>query len=168
MGVLFGESVRGAAGYAPLVVRVLVGVIMVAHGWQKLQAGPSSFGQALAMLGVPFPILMAYVVTFVELIGGGLLIVGLLSRLAALLLTLDLVVAIILVKVNIGLLSPPDGSGVGAELELALIAGLLVVVLAGPGRGSVDQVLGYEGDLVQEEAPFRGGHRSRRRGTFSR
>ncbi len=162
MGVLFGESVRGAVGYAPLVVRVLVGVIMVAHGWQKLQAGPSSFGQTLAMLGVPFPILMAYVVTFVELIGGVLLIVGLLSRLAAVLLTIDLVVAILLVKVNIGLLSPPDGSGVGAELDLALIAGFLVILLGGPGRLSVDQALGYEGDLVQE-APTRG-----RRGIFSR
>ena len=167
MGVLFGESVRGAAGYAPLVVRVLVGVIMAAHGWQKLQAGPSGFGQALAGLGVPLPELMAYVVTFVELIGGVLLIVGLLSRLAALLLTIDLVVAILLVKVNIGLLSPADGSGVGAELDLALIAGLLVVLLAGPGRLSVDQALGYEVDLV-EEAPSRGGRRSSRRGISSR
>ena len=167
MGVLLGGSVGGAAGYAPLVVRVLAGVIMAAHGWQKLQGGPSGFGQALAGLGVPLPELMAYVVTLVELIGGVLLIVGLLSRLAALLLTIDLVVAILLVKVNIGLLSPADGSGVGAELELALIAGFLVVLLAGPGRLSVDQALGYEGDLV-EEAPTRGRRRSSRRGMFSR
>jgi putative oxidoreductase len=104
---------------------------------------------------------MAYVVTFVELVGGVLLIVGLLSRLAAVLLTIDLVVAILLVKVNIGLLSPAEGSGVGAELELALIAGFLVVLLAGPGRLSVDQARGYEGDLVQE-APARRRHRRRR------
>src|SRR5215203_4355724 len=170
MGVLFGGSVRGAAGYAPLVVRVLAGVIMAAHGWQKLQGGPANFGQALAGLGVPLPTLMAYVVTFVELIGGILLIIGLLSRLAALLLTIDLVMAILLVKVNIGLLSPTDGSGVGAELELALIAGFLVVLLAGAGRVSVDQALGYEGDLV-EEAPTRGrssSSSSSRRGMFSR
>src|SRR5215217_6769710 len=102
------------------------------------------------------------------LIGGILLIIGLLSRLAALLLTIDLVVAILLVKINIGLLSPPDGSGVGTELDLALIAGFLVVLLAGPGRLSVDQALGYAGDLV-EEAPPRGGRRSsRRRGISSR
>ena len=151
------------------MVRVLAGIIMFAHGLQKLQGGPSGFGQGLAQLGVPLPELMAYVVTFVELIGGILLIVGLFSRVAALLLTIDLVVAILLVKVNIGLLSPPDGSGVGAELDLALIAGFLVVLLAGPGRLSVDQVLGYEGDLVQE-APTRGGGGvdSSRRGFFSR
>ena len=147
----------------------MVGVIMTAHGWQKLQGGPSGFGQALGGLGVPLPELMAYVVTFVELIGGVLLIVGLLSRLAALLLTINLVVAILLVKVNIGLLSPADGSGVGAELDLALIAGFLVVLLAEPGRLSVDQALGYEGDLV-EEAPTRGrsSSSSSRRGMFSR
>jgi putative oxidoreductase len=169
MGALSGEPVRGAAGYAPLAVRVLVGVVMAAHGWQKLQGGPANFGQALAGLGVPLPTLMAYVVTFVELIGGILLIVGLLSRLAALLLTIDLVMAIVLVKVNIGLLSPTDGSGVGAELDLALIAGFLVVLLAGPGRLSVDQALGYEGDVVQE-APTRRRRRrsSRRRGIFGR
>src|SRR5215212_2273377 len=169
MGALSGEPVRGAAGYAPLVVRVSGGVVMAAHGWQKLQGGPANFGQALAGLGVPLPTLMAYVVTFVELIGGILLIVGLLSRLAALLLTIDLVMAIVLVKVNIGLLSPTDGSGVGAELDLALIAGFLVVLLAEPGRLSVDQALGYEGDLVQE-VPTRGrsSSSSRRRGMFSR
>src|SRR3954470_17985155 len=150
MGVLFGESVRGTAGYAPLVVRVLVGLIMTAHGWQKLtEFGPANFGdQMLGALGVPLPGVMAFVVTFVELVGGILLIVGLLSRLAALLLTIDLVVAILLVKVNVGLLSGSNGTG--AELDLALIAGFLVVLLAGPGKLSVDHSLGYEEDLVEE------------------
>src|SRR4028118_1282595 len=89
------------ASLAPLAVRVIVGIIiMVAHGLQKLTGGPTNFGQGLAGMGVPLPVLMAYVVTFVELIGGILLIIGLLSRLAALLLTIDLAVTILLVKVN--------------------------------------------------------------------
>ncbi len=135
------------AGLAPLVVRVIVGIIMAAHGWQKLQGGPANFGQGLAGLGVPLPVFMAYVVTFVELVGGILLIVGLLSRLAALLLTINLVMAILLVKVNVGLLSP-EGA-VGAELDLALIAGFLVILLAGPGRLSLDHVLGIESGVVE-------------------
>jgi putative oxidoreductase len=49
---------------------------------------------------------MGYVVTLVELRGGILLIIGPFSRLAALLLTIDLVVAILLMKVNLGFLSP--------------------------------------------------------------
>jgi putative oxidoreductase len=137
------------AGFAPLVVRVIVGVIMAAHGLQKLtEFGPSNFGeQMLGGLGVPLPVFMAYVVTFVEVFGGILLIVGLLSRLAALLLTIDLVVAILLVKVNVGFLS--GSSGTGAELDLALIAGLLVILLAGPGKLSLDHMLGLESDTTQ-------------------
>jgi putative oxidoreductase len=133
---------------APLIVRVIVGIIMAAHGLQKLtQMGPANFGgQLLAGLGVPLPVFFGYVVTFTELIGGILLIVGLLSRLAALALTIDLVVALLLVKVNVGLIAP-QGSGAGAELDLALIAGFLVILLAGPGRLSLDYLLGIEEDV---------------------
>src|SRR5918912_2780991 len=139
---------------ALLVVRLIVGIIILAHGWQKLAViGPASFGQGLAQNGVPLPIFMGYLVTFTEVLGGILLVVGLLSRLAALALTIDLVVAIFLVKINVGLIAP-QGSGAGAELDLALIAGFLVVLLAGPGKLSLDYLLGLEGD-VAEGSPAR-------------
>jgi putative oxidoreductase len=160
MRTLSLSPVARFAGLAPLVVRVIVGVIMFSHGLQKLtQMGPGNFGgQVLAGLGVPLPELMGYVVTFVELVGGILLIVGLFSRIAALLLTIDLVVAILLVKLNVGLIAP-QGSGAGAELDLALIAGLLVILLAGPGKLSVDHTLGLEPDLVADEPTSRRGRR---------
>jgi putative oxidoreductase len=121
---------------------------MFAHGLQKLQGGPANFGGLLSQLGVPALELMAYVVTFVELVGGALLLVGLLSRLSALLLTIDFVVAILLVKLNVGLIAP-QGSGAGAELDLALIAGFLVILLAGPGRFSLDYALGIDRDVAE-------------------
>lgn len=151
------------AGYAPLVARVIVGTIMATHGLQKLSAGPTTVGEReLATLGVPLPVFTAYVVTFVELVGGILLIVGLLSRLAALALTIDRIAALLLGKVYVGriiaylllkinfeLIAPADNR-VGAELDLALIAGFLVIVLAGPGKLSLDYVLGFEKDIVAE------------------
>jgi putative oxidoreductase len=145
------------ASLAPLAVRLITGIIMLAHGWQKLtEMGPGNFGgQMLAGLGVPLPVFMGYVVTFLEIIGGILLIVGFLSRLAALLLTIDLVVAILLVKVNVGFIS--GSSGTGAELDLALIAGFLVILFAGPGRLSVDHALGLEPDIVSEDPSARRG-----------
>ncbi len=76
-----------------------------------------------------------------ELIGGILLVIGLLTRLAALLLAVDLAVAILLVKVNLGLIAE---MGVGAELDVALIAGFLALVFLGPGRLSIDHALGIE------------------------
>ena len=142
------------AEFAPLVVRIIAGIIMATHGFQKLQAGPGNFGRFLAQLGVPLPTLMGYVVTLVELLGGILLIIGLFSRLAALLLTIDLGVAILLVKVNVGLIAPPQ-QGAGAELDLALIAGFLVILLAGPGRVSLDRALGIEEGVAQRSAPPR-------------
>lgn len=148
------------AGLAPLAVRLIVGSIMFAHGLQKLQGGPGNFAQGLAGMGVPLPVLMAYVVTFVEVVGGLLLIVGLLSRLSALLLTINLTVAVLLVKTGVGFLSP-QGGGVGAELDLALIAGLLVILFAGPGRLSVDHALGLEPDVVAEDPSSRRGRRAR-------
>ncbi|QIN83851.1 DoxX family membrane protein [Rubrobacter tropicus] len=135
----------GLAGLAPLVVRIIVGTIMAVHGFQKLVGGPANFGAFLQQLGVPAPTLMAYVVTFVELVGGILLILGLFSRLAALLLTINLTVAILLVKLDVGLIAPADQPGVGYELDLALIAGFLVILFAGPGPISIDRILGLDG-----------------------
>jgi putative oxidoreductase len=132
------------AGLAPLAVRVILGIIMIAHGAQKLEMGPANFGQKLAGIGVPFPVLTGYMVTFAELIGGILLVVGLLSRLAALLLTVNLTVAILLVNVGIGFLTPPGAVSSGVELPLALIAGFLAILLAGPGKLSLDHALGIE------------------------
>ena len=137
------------AGLAPLIVRVIVGVIMAAHGLQKLLGGPANFGGFLQQLGVPAPTLMAFVVTFVELVGGILLILGLFSRLAALLLTIDLVFAILLVKLGVGLIAPADQPGTGYELDLALIAGFLVVLFAGPGPVSVDRAIGLDGKTAE-------------------
>jgi putative oxidoreductase len=146
---MFGISLPAQISeVALLVVRVIVGLIILAHGWQKLTViGPANFGQGLAQSGVPLPIFMGYVVTFTEVIGGILLIVGLLSRPAALLLTINLTVATLLVNIHVGLLS--STGGVGAELPLALIAGFVAILLTGPGRLSLDYLLGVEREAAQ-------------------
>jgi putative oxidoreductase len=141
------------AGLAPLAVRAILGIIMNAHGAQKLQMGPANIGQGLAGMGVPLPVLTGYVVTFAELFGGILLVVGLLSRLTALLLTVNLTVAILLVNVGIGFLTPPGAASSGVELPLALNAGLLAILLAGPGKLSLDHALGIEKGA--EDSPAR-------------
>ncbi|WP_166397051.1 DoxX family protein [Rubrobacter marinus] len=140
------------------MIRLVVGVIMAAHGYQKLAGGPANFGGMLAQLGVPAPTLMAYVVTFVELVGGILLILGLLSRWAGLLLTANLAVAVLMVKVDVGLIAP-QGGGAGAELDLALIAGFVTILLLGPGKLSLDYVLGIEPREAAERPSLQAGQR---------
>jgi putative oxidoreductase len=142
------QPLAQGAGFAPLILRVMAGIIMVVHGWQKLQGGPANFGsQALANLGVPLPGFMGYVVTFVELIGGILLIVGLISRLAALILAIEMVFTTLLVKINVGFIGSP-GSGAGAEFDLILLAAFLAILLVGPGRLSLDELLGVEAEAI--------------------
>ncbi|MBA2693690.1 MAG: DoxX family protein [Rubrobacter sp.] len=143
MNALSLSSMGRFADFAPLVARVIAGIIMFAHGWQKLVGGPGAFGEGtLAALGVPLPVLMGFVVTFVELVGGIFLILGFLSRISALVLTINLIVATLLVKVDLGLIA---AEGAGAELDLALIAGFIVVLFVGPGKLSLDRMLGLDG-----------------------
>ena len=140
------------AQVGPLLGRVIAGVIMVDAGYQKLNMGPATFGKALAGLGVPAPIFMGYVVTFTELFGGALLFVGLVARLAAIPLTIDLIFAIILVNAQHGLVAP-----MGAATPLALIGIFLVVLFAGPGALSLDRLLGIEPEAPPgAAAPARG------------
>jgi uncharacterized membrane protein YphA (DoxX/SURF4 family) len=54
-----------------------------------------------------------------------------------------------MVKVDVGFLSPQGGE-VGAELDLALIAGFLAILLAGPGKISLDYGLGIERGTARE------------------
>jgi putative oxidoreductase len=143
MGASTPLSAGRVSDLAPLVLRVVLGALMVAHGYQKLMSGPESFGRVLAGLGLPATTVLGYVVTYAELVAGALLVVGLLSRLAAVVLTVDLIVAIALVKVNVGLIAP-HGMGAGAELDLAFIAGFVAILFAGPGRFSLDRLIGID------------------------
>ena len=129
------------AGITPVVVRLIIGAMMLAHGLEKLTGGPAGFGQFLGSLGLPAPLALAWAVTLLELVGGAMLIVGLLTRLVAGLMVVELVGAILLVTGSIGLIG---AEAVGYERDLAYIAGLLVMVLLGPGKPSIDHAVGLE------------------------
>ena len=130
------------AGFAPVVVRLIVGFLMFAHGVEKLSRGVAGFGESLSAAGLPAGLLLAWFVSLLELVGGAMLILGLLSRVIAGLMTVELLVAIALATGANGLIS--GDQGVGYERDLAYIAGFLVVLLLGPGRPSLDHLLGFE------------------------
>lgn len=125
-----------------LILRLILGIIFIAHGYLKLfVSGIPGFAKFLSSLGVPLPEFFAVVVLLVEFVGGFALIFGIFSKMAAFLLAIDMIVATLLVKLKVGLIVPMDKPGVGAELDLALLAGALVVLVFGPGSISVDQRL---------------------------
>lgn len=121
-----------------LAARVLLGVIMVAHGWQKLVTnGLGATGAAFAKMGVPLPELSATVAAFIELGAGTAMVLGLFTPLAGLLLAGVLGGAFMFVHASKGLFA----AQAGWELVAALGLGALVFAVVGPGRFSVDAVM---------------------------
>ncbi|GLC24265.1 DoxX family protein [Roseisolibacter agri] len=117
-----------------LVLRVIVGIVFAAHGWQKLFVfGFAGVGGAFAQMGAPLPSVTGPLIGFVELLGGLALVAGLLTRLAAVGLALDMLGAIVLVHAAAGFFAPN-----GVEFVLTLCAGALTLLLTGAGRYSLD------------------------------
>jgi len=112
---------------ALLGLRLALGAIMISHGAQKLFGGMPRFMGILQNLGIP-PVL-GYLTVAAEFGGGILLVVGLLTRLAALSMVIDMAVAIDKVHWKNGLRGPG-----GYELPLAcgIIAFALIFLGAGP------------------------------------
>ena len=116
--------------YSLFVLRVFVGVVFAAHGWLKLSNLQGFAGFLEQGAGVPFPGVMAPVVAAVEFFGGLALVLGTSTRLAALVLTGVMVVAMITVTLATGFAG-------GYDLNLALLGGLLALLLGGPGKPAV-------------------------------
>src|SRR3954454_7347936 len=84
---------------AVILVRLIVGGVFVSEGMQKFLF-PDALGVGrFAKIGIPAPEVMAPFVGVVEIVCGSLLVVGLLTRLAAILLIIDMLVAIATTKV---------------------------------------------------------------------
>ena len=135
---MLARAIGSQGDLAHLVVRLIVGVIFVAHGLGKFQIGINTITGFLQSVGIPAAGFFGWALPLIEIIGGLALIFGLATRLAALLLAIVMVVAIIKVKIAIGLIVPMAQPGVGMELDLALLAGLLAILLEGPGRFSLE------------------------------
>lgn len=119
--------------------RVLLGIIFVAHGILKLQTGVATTAGFFASIGIPASMFFAWVVTIIELIGGVMLILGVGIRLVTSLLIIMMVVSIVKAKWSMGLIIPPVKQGVGAELELAILAGLIPLWFLGGGTCRVSK-----------------------------
>ena len=130
------------AGLGLSVIRILVGIIFMAHGAQKLFGlfggyGLEGTGQWMESIGLAPGYLMALLSGSAEFFGGLAMVIGLLARPAALALTVTLVVAIFSVHIGNGLFM----SNNGYEFALALLAGTVAVLIEGAGRFSVDRLV---------------------------
>jgi putative oxidoreductase len=122
-----------------LLARLGVGVVFIAHGWQKIQVGVASTAHTFDHLGMPVPTAAAVYTTFVELLGGAALILGLGLPVAGTLLFVDMLGALVFVNAKHGLfVVDQDMAKQGFELVLVLgLASLLLAAGAG-GRLTLD------------------------------
>lgn len=128
---------------ALLIFRAVLGVVFIAHGWDKLfLTGIVDTTGQFSAWGVPQPQLSAYIAAIGELVGGALLVVGLLTTIIAGALSLLMVAAAYFVHLDHGFFNDSGSvAGGGVEYPVVLVAGLLMIVVFGSGRASVDGVL---------------------------
>ena len=134
-------------GWDALALRLVAGVIFIAHGAQKLfgwfgGGGLEGTGQWMASIGLEPGYLMALLAGGGEFFGGVLLVVGLLTRPAALICAFTMVVAIVVVHLDNGFFARSGGY----EFSLALLSMSIALAVRGAGSGSVDQKLAQRCD----------------------
>lgn len=138
---MLSRPLSKARHYVMLPVRLAVGAIFLVHGGQKLFVwGFAGVAQYMTRQGIEPAMFWAVVVTLVEFFGGIAVLIGLLTRPAALLLAVDMLVAILVVHIPNGFFIQNNG----IELALALLGACLTLLLGGAGRASVESALGKE------------------------
>lgn len=119
------------------LLRAVVGIVFIAHGYQKLFVyGIHGVAAGFGQTGIPLPLLSAYLVTFTELFGGIALLLGLLTRLAAIPVAFTMLVALLQVHLKGGFFLPS-----GFEYVLTLLVSNIALITGGGGAFALDNVI---------------------------
>ncbi|MBR9786948.1 MAG: DoxX family protein [Vibrionaceae bacterium] len=142
MKALLQKITASNAGFSTLALRIPIGIIFMAHGSQKLFGwfggyGLEGTGQWMASIGLGPGVLMAFLAGSGEFFGGLFILLGLLTRPAATVLSFTMLIAIFSVHFENGLFL----SNNGYEFGLALLAASVSLILSGSGKAALDNVL---------------------------
>ena len=126
---------------ALVLVRLVLGLILIAHGWQKVfftgMNGPQGTVATFQQLNIPQPRASAWLAAGFEMLAGAMLIVGLLTTAVAVLVAIYMAAVLYVVHVKQGFFVA-DG---GFEFVLLIVVTSALLVVFGPGRASLDKAL---------------------------
>ena len=126
---------------AETFLRIVIGVMFVMHVSGKLSTGPGAVAaNVLSKNGLEPAILWAYVIIFLELVGGICLIISLFTRFFAAALAIEMLIALLVVHLSRGYAA----SGGGYEYVLLIGAACFLIAIRGGGPYSVDRFIGKE------------------------
>jgi putative oxidoreductase len=135
---LLRRIVQTGAPRATVLVRLLVGCVFLSEGIQKFLF-PQALGVGRFMkIGIPAPQFFAPFVGMVEILGGLLLIVGLLTRLASIALAIDITVAILTTKIPMLAKSGFWTTAHEARTDFCMLLGSMFLLIVGAGGMSLD------------------------------
>jgi putative oxidoreductase len=134
----WAKILRTDAPAAAIVLRFLVGLVFFLEGTKKFLFATQWGAGRFARIGIPHPQLMGPFVGAVEIICGFLLLIGLLTRLASLLLLIDIFVAILTTKIPLLLRSGFWPMEAEARTDYAMLLGLIFLLIVGAGSVSLD------------------------------
>jgi len=116
------------------ILRIVIGIVFIVHGAQKLFVfGIGGVTAGFAQMHIPLPMIAAPVVAIVEFVGGIALVAGFFTRIAAILLAIDMLGAIVFVHGRNGFFLP-----MGFEFAFSLLGACVALAVAGAGEYSVD------------------------------
>ena len=122
-----------------ILIRLMVGWVFLSEGIQKFLF-PAALGVGrFIKIGIPAPQFFAPFVGVVEIVCGAFLIVGFLTRLAAIPLLIDIAVAIATTKVPMLSKAGFWGTMHEARTDFCMLLGLIFLLIAGSGRLSLDE-----------------------------
>ena len=140
------QSLEKLKPLALLLLRVALGVIFVYHGYPKLFGHAREAVQGFVRLG--FPGYFAYISGLIEFFGGCMLIAGLFTRVAGLLLTIEIAIGIW----KVGHLAADPMTVRGYETPLALAVSAFALATLGAGVVSFDEAIFREGRSAPRKA----------------
>lgn len=125
---------RFDSGWGIAIVRVIMALVLIMTGYEKLTSGLPRVSASMAKNQIPFPTVMGAYITALELVGGFLLLIGLGGRWLGLLYTGEFLVVSFYVMV-------PTRGWMDGRLPIMLLAGALMLFVSGSGKASLDGVL---------------------------